>query len=97
MRQFGRFSAAAVLAVALAVAGCKKSTNADGSPRAGADAETFTFINRGDLITQDLNQMSYLQDFRISMAIREGLYGYDPTTLEPVPTLCTKTESSTLR
>jgi oligopeptide transport system substrate-binding protein len=43
----------------------------------------FRFINRGDLITLDLNQMSYLQDFRVTYAIREGLYKPDGKTLEP--------------
>jgi oligopeptide transport system substrate-binding protein len=35
---------------------------------------TFRFINRGDIYTLDLNQMSYGQDFRVTYAIREGLY-----------------------
>jgi oligopeptide transport system substrate-binding protein len=46
----------------------------------------LSFINRGDIITLDPNQMSYVQDFRISYAIREGLYVYDPYTLAPTPT-----------
>lgn len=41
------------------------------------------FINRGNIITLDLNQMSYLQDFRVTYAIREGLYRPDAKTLEP--------------
>jgi len=45
----------------------------------------FTFINRGDIITLDLNQMSYMQDFRVTYGIREGLYSPDPDTLDPVP------------
>jgi oligopeptide transport system substrate-binding protein len=45
----------------------------------------FAFINRGDIITLDLNQMSYMQDFRLSYSIREGLYSYDPATLRPIP------------
>jgi oligopeptide transport system substrate-binding protein len=45
----------------------------------------FAFIDRGDIITLDPNQMSYVQDFRISYAIREGLYAYDPQTLAPKP------------
>jgi|GEM_PF-620189 len=45
----------------------------------------FTFINRGDIITLDLNQMSYMQDFRITYGIREGLYNPDPKTLDPMP------------
>ena len=45
----------------------------------------FTFINRGDIFTLDLNQMSYLQDFRLTYGIREGLYGVDPQTYRPIP------------
>src|SRR5687767_1906894 len=45
----------------------------------------FAFINRGDIITLDLNQMSYLQDFRVTYGIREGLYTYDTNDLKPVP------------
>jgi oligopeptide transport system substrate-binding protein len=46
---------------------------------------TFAFINRGDIYTLDLNQMSYMQDFRLTYAIREGLYSPEPVTLTPVP------------
>lgn len=46
---------------------------------------SFTFINRGDIITLDLNQMSYMQDFRMTYGIREGLYSPDPSTLDPIP------------
>ena len=45
----------------------------------------FAFVNRGDIITLDLNQMSYLQDFRVTYGIREGLYTYDTNDLHPVP------------
>src|SRR5712671_1634000 len=45
----------------------------------------FSFINRGDIFTLDINQMSYLQDFRLTYAIREGLYNLDPETYVPVP------------
>src|SRR2546423_2042433 len=45
----------------------------------------FAFINRGDIFTLDLNQMSYMQDFRLTYGIREGLYGVEPTTLAPIP------------
>lgn len=43
------------------------------------------YIDRMDIITLDPNQMSYLQDFRISYAFREGLYMYEFGTLKPVP------------
>jgi oligopeptide transport system substrate-binding protein len=45
----------------------------------------FRFINRGDIFTLDINQMSYLQDFRLTYAIREGLYNLDAETYVPVP------------
>jgi oligopeptide transport system substrate-binding protein len=45
----------------------------------------FVFVNRGDIITLDTNQMSYLQDMRIAYGIWEGLYVYDPMTLAPIP------------
>jgi oligopeptide transport system substrate-binding protein len=54
----------------------------------------FRFINRNDVITLDLNQMSYLQDFRVTFAIREGLYGYNPETMVPEPAIAVSAESS---
>src|SRR3982751_6603283 len=45
----------------------------------------FAFINRGDIFTLDINQMSYMQDFRLTYSIREGLFSYDPDTLRPIP------------
>jgi len=52
-------------------------------------AGEFRFINRGDIITLDLNAMSYLQDFRIAFATREGLYTYNPETFKPEPAIAT--------
>ena len=49
------------------------------------DRAEFIFINRGDIYTLNLNEMSYLQDFRVTYGIREGLYGYDPQDLHPIP------------
>ncbi|MDB5297151.1 MAG: ABC-type oligopeptide transport system, periplasmic component [Phycisphaerales bacterium] len=46
----------------------------------------FAFINRGDIYTLDLNRMSFMQDFRLTYGIREGLFSPDPETLRPVPT-----------
>jgi oligopeptide transport system substrate-binding protein len=63
-----------VLAGALAWSGGAKRQRAE-----------FTFINRGDIITLDLNEMSYMQDFRLTYAIREGLYQLEPHTLRPIP------------
>lgn len=54
----------------------------------------FRFINRGDIITLDLNDMSYLQDFRVTYAIREGLYTLDPETFKAVPALAIETSVS---
>ncbi|HEX8525027.1 MAG TPA: peptide ABC transporter substrate-binding protein [Tepidisphaeraceae bacterium] len=45
----------------------------------------FRFINRGDIITLDPNQMSYVQDIRMAYAMWEGLYTYDSRTYMPVP------------
>lgn len=45
----------------------------------------FAFINRGDIFTLDLNTMSYMQDFRLTYGIREGLYGVDGKTFKPTP------------
>src|ERR1044071_6352392 len=44
----------------------------------------FAFINRGDINTLDLNQMSYMQDFRLTYGIREGLYDLHPQTFRPI-------------
>src|SRR5438477_13153488 len=46
---------------------------------------SFRFINRGNIITLDPNQMSYLQDIRMGFAMWEGLYAYDALTLDPLP------------
>src|SRR5205809_139170 len=56
----------------------------------------FAFINRGDIYTLDLNQMSYMQDFRLTYGIREGLYSPDPKTLRPTPAGATSFESSSV-
>jgi oligopeptide transport system substrate-binding protein len=45
----------------------------------------FPFVNRGDVYTLDINNMSQLQDFRIMYAIREGLYANAPVTYETIP------------
>lgn len=55
------------------------------SGSATAGRADFVFINRGDIVTLDPNQMSYLQDIRMAHAMWEGLYTYDPETLEPIP------------
>src|SRR6476660_6640880 len=51
----------------------------------------FTYVNASgrDIITLDTNQMSYLQDFRVTYATREGLYDYDGETLTPIPGIAT--------
>ena len=92
---------AVLLPAVLATVGCDDTAarlNADRTVSAGhplpADAKVFRFINRGDVFTLDLNRMSYLQDFRITYAIREGLYTYDPEhDFTAAPALATRTES----
>ena len=45
----------------------------------------FTFINRGETKTLDLNRVSWSQDIRTSYILWEGLYTIDPVrTLQPV-------------
>jgi oligopeptide transport system substrate-binding protein len=76
-----RLFAVALVAVALA-AGCKRKESSSSTPH------VFRFINRGNIITLDLNQMSYVQDFRVTYAFREGLYTYDPAdAFKPTPAL----------
>lgn len=60
----------------------------------GTQRADFAFINRGDIYTLDLNQMSYMQDFRLTYGIREGLYAPDPETLRPVPAGAVSSETS---
>jgi oligopeptide transport system substrate-binding protein len=53
----------------------------------GADTERradFAFINRGENKSLDPNNMSWMQDIRISYALWEGLYTLDPVTLKPI-------------
>jgi oligopeptide transport system substrate-binding protein len=45
----------------------------------------FAFIDRGDVISLDLNDMSYMQDIRLAYALWQGLYTLDPMTLKPIP------------
>lgn len=54
----------------------------------------FAYLDRGDVFTLDLNQISYLQDFRMMYAIREGLMMQDTKTFDAVPSGCTKYELS---
>jgi oligopeptide transport system substrate-binding protein len=79
--------------------GCKKESGTSSAPSTSdnsttASARPFRFINRGDVVSLDLNQVSYLQDFRVLRAIREGLYREDPVTNETHPALAEKTEVS---
>ena len=64
----------------LLLAGAMAWSGGGAQPRAD-----FAFINRGDIYTLDLNQMSYMQDFRLTYGIREGLYAPDAKTLKPIP------------
>ena len=55
---------------------------------------SFAYLSRGDIITLDLNQMSYQQDFRITYAMRQGLYAYDQVTGDARPALAASIEQS---
>src|SRR4051812_6669905 len=54
----------------------------------------FTFVMRTDILTLDPNRMSYNQDMRIAYAIWEGLYAYDPMTIQPKPGVAATTDIS---
>jgi oligopeptide transport system substrate-binding protein len=55
------------------------------SQRTAPGRADFTFVNRGDNKTLDLNSMSWMQDIRLAYALWEGLYTLDPQTLQPIP------------
>jgi oligopeptide transport system substrate-binding protein len=50
----------------------------------GEQRADFSFINRGDNKSLDINDMSWMQDIRLAYALWEGLYTLDPLTLKPV-------------
>jgi oligopeptide transport system substrate-binding protein len=68
------------IAMLLLLAGAMWLSGGAAEPRAD-----FSFINRGDINTLDLNRMSYMQDFRLTYGIREGLYDLKPETFKPIP------------
>ena len=45
----------------------------------------FVFVNRGDIGTLDVNDVSWAADIQFCNALFEGLYTPDPATLRPVP------------
>ena len=70
----------APLALVLLVAGAMVWTGGAREHRAD-----FTFINRGETKTLDLNRISWAQDIRTAYILWEGLYTIDPVrTLDPV-------------
>ncbi|MGC4033800.1 MAG: peptide ABC transporter substrate-binding protein [Tepidisphaeraceae bacterium] len=58
------------------------------------DAKTFRFINRGDIYTLDLNEMSYSQDIRVTYLTREGLYSPTGPQYTPIPAGATSVDIS---
>ena len=64
----------AILAGALAWSGTSTPPRAE-----------FTFAIGRDILSLDPNFMSYGQDIRLAYGIWEGLYSYEPITLDPVP------------
>lgn len=73
-RRFTVFLAALSL---LLVASCDRRKEADGP--------VLRFVNRGDVFTLDLNDMSYGQDIRVTYLLREGLYGPTGPGYTPKP------------
>jgi oligopeptide transport system substrate-binding protein len=63
----------ALLAAAMVWSGQGKQSRAD-----------FAYVNRGDNMTLDLNDMSYQQDIRTANALWEGLYRLSPLHPEPI-------------
>jgi oligopeptide transport system substrate-binding protein len=45
----------------------------------------FIYVDRGDVITLDLDRMSWMQDIRVANGLWEGLYTLDPKTLACIP------------
>lgn len=80
---------AAVGLLAVAFGGLGSGCVADGTQR-----DTFAYLSKADIITLDINQMSYSQDFRVSYVMREGLFVYDTRTGEAVPALAERHEVS---
>lgn len=72
-----------LLAGLLAVAALMAAMSCDRRPV--AESNTLRFINRGDIFTLDLNDMSYAQDIRLTYAIREGLYAPRGPDYTPQP------------
>jgi oligopeptide transport system substrate-binding protein len=68
-----------VILAGLAMAAVYWSNDAGSLQRAD-----FSFVNRGDNKTLDLNLMSWMQDIRIAYGLWEGLYTLDPVTLKPI-------------
>jgi oligopeptide transport system substrate-binding protein len=51
----------------------------------GTTKADFVYIDRGDILTLDLDRMSWMQDIRVADGLWEGLYTLDPKTLECIP------------
>ena len=54
------------------------------SGEAGSGRADFSFVNRGDNMSLDLNDMSYMQDIRLAYQLWEGLYTLDDKHLQPI-------------
>ena len=55
----------------------------------------FTLAIGRDILSLDPNYMSYGQDIRLAYAIWEGLYSYEPITLNPIPGVAKSCDVST--
>ncbi len=87
----------ATVAATLGLSCGKSDSSADSSAGAGGsakDADTLTFINRGELGTLDPKDMSWMQDIRIAYGLWEGLYRIDPATIKPIPGAAEKVDVS---
>jgi oligopeptide transport system substrate-binding protein len=68
-------------------------TVATDEPQQPAD---FSFVNRGDVTTLDLQKMSWLQDFRVARSLFEGLVRHDIFSWDyrPIPGVAERWEIS---
>ena len=54
----------------------------------------FVYVNRGDIRTLDVNEVSWANDIMLAYALYEGLYTLDPATLKTIPGTASRVEIS---
>jgi oligopeptide transport system substrate-binding protein len=77
-----------LIAIAASIAGLGELPPA----RAKSD---FLYIDRAEVITLDINRISWLQDVRVADGLWEGLYALDPKTLACIPGVADRIDVNT--